>query len=51
MGDDEKKITDYSIKDGDFIVAMQQKAKPAAKPKPAQEPPKEEPKPAPSQPA
>ena len=45
LGDDAKAINEYSIKDGDFIVAMQQKAKPAPKPKPA-EAPKEDPKPA-----
>ncbi len=48
---DEKLVSEYSIKENDFIVAMTQKAKPAPKPKP-EEPKKqddvkkEEPKPA-----
>lgn len=47
LGDDAKVIEEYGIKDGDFIVAMQQKAKPAPKPKPpVAEAPKEDPKPA-----
>ena len=43
LDSDEKSTADYGIKDGDFIVAMQQKAKPQPKPKPAAEP-KAEPK-------
>jgi hypothetical protein len=39
---DEKLATDYSLKEGDFIVAMVQKAKPVAKPK-AEEPKQEAP--------
>jgi hypothetical protein len=33
---DEKLASEYSLKEGDFIVAMVQKAKPVAKPKPAE---------------
>jgi hypothetical protein len=40
---DEKTAADYNIKEGDFIVAMQQKAKPAPKAKPAEEAKQEEP--------
>ena len=32
---DDQKASEYNLKDGDFIVAMVQKAKPAPKPKPA----------------
>ena len=32
---DEQKASEYNLKDGDFIVAMVQKAKPAPKPKAA----------------
>ena len=40
LDSDDKKASDYNLKEGDFIVAMQQKAKPkpsapAAEPKPA----------------
>lgn len=38
---DDQKASEYNLKEGDFIVAMVQKAKPAAKPK-AEEPKKEE---------
>lgn len=44
LADGAKSVTDYGIKDGDFIVVMVKKAKPAAKPKPA--PVVEQPKPA-----
>ena len=38
LDSDDKVATEYNIKEGDFIVAMVQKAKkaPAAKPKPAE---------------
>ena len=42
LDSDDKKVTEYNIKEGDFIVAMVQKAKPAPKPKPAEEVKKEE---------
>ena len=32
MDNDEKTLKDHSIKDGDFIVCMKQKAKPQPKP-------------------
>lgn len=38
MDDDSKQLKDYSIKEGDFIVVMVSKAKPA----PKQEAPKQE---------
>lgn len=44
LADGAKTVTEYGIKDGDFIVVMVKKAKPAAKPKPA--PVVEQPKPA-----
>ena len=37
LDSDEKAISEYGIKDGEFIVAMVQKAKPAPKPKPVEE--------------
>lgn len=37
LDDDAKKASDYSIKEGDFIVAMVQKPKAAPKPKPSEE--------------
>jgi len=46
LDNDEKKISEYGIKESDFIVAMVQKAKPqkqAAKPKPAEEKKEENP--------
>ena len=60
LDSDEKAVSEYGIKDGEFIVAMVQKAKPAAKPKPVEEAKPEEkkeetkaeePKPAQAQPA
>lgn len=45
LDSDEKKASDYNLKDGDFFVAMQQKAKPAPKPKPAEEAKVEDPVP------
>ena len=45
LDDDEKKASDYSIKENDFVVAMVQKAKPAPKPKKEDEK-KEDPVPA-----
>lgn len=44
MDNDEKTAAEYNLKEGDFIVAMVQKAKPVPKPKPeaAAEPKKDE---------
>ena len=42
---DDKPTTEYNIKEGDFIVAMVQKAKPAAKPKKEEVKKEEDPKP------
>ena len=42
LDSDDKNVSEYNIKEGDFIVAMVQKAKPAPKPKPAEEVKKEE---------
>lgn len=41
LDSDEKKVSDYSLKENDFIVAMESKPKPAPKPK-KEEPKKEE---------
>ena len=43
MQSDDQKASEYNLKEGDFIVAMVQKAKPA--PKPKKEEKKEEEKP------
>lgn len=46
LGEGEKPISSYGIKDGDFIVVMVKKAKPAPKVQPPKEEPKVEDKPA-----
>jgi len=48
---DDKVVSEYNIKENDFIVAMTQKAKPAPKPKKEEDAKKEEEKPAQAQPA
>ena len=42
LDNDEKKCSEHSLKENDYIVAMVQKAKPPAQPKPKKEDEKKE---------